>query len=284
MRSALADSVVGRNRSRRPRGILWEGPSPVDGHPIVAIATMTRNPRRANRKTGPMVQIYILRRDIPPLEAVMGGQDLSVCGHCPLRFHDAMKKRACYVNIGRGPRSVWLAYKAKSYPLLYDTLPDGSITLRTERFSGEKVRWGAYGDPAMLPESVVQSVNAVAAFHVGYTHQWRAPWARWTRGVFMASVETVAQESRAQALGWGTFRAGRCDGSDIGSSVLCKNVASGATCAECGVCDGRETSIYVPAHGSGSSWIPAERLVRRSREAVTSVVDCFSHHRTDVER
>jgi hypothetical protein len=214
-----------------------------------------------------MVQVYILRRDVPPLEAVARGKDLSACGPCPLRSRRGAKGRACYVNLGRGPRSVWLAYRARRYPLLYDVLPDGSAAVRAEVFAGEKVRWGAYGDPAMLPEGLVASVNAVAAFHVGYTHQWRVPWARWTRGVFMASVETQAQEARAHALGWGTFRAGRRDGSDVGAATLCDNVATGATCAECGACDGRRASIYVPAHGTGASWIPAERLARRPRDA-----------------
>jgi hypothetical protein len=37
--------------------VLWEGPSRLDGSPIVAIATF----RTDNRKTGPMIQTWIIR-------------------------------------------------------------------------------------------------------------------------------------------------------------------------------------------------------------------------------
>ena len=45
--------------------IIYNGPSLLDGQPIVVIATYSNR----NKKTGHVVQTYILRSDINPLEA-----------------------------------------------------------------------------------------------------------------------------------------------------------------------------------------------------------------------
>lgn len=232
----------------RAVGILWEGRSPVDGAPIVAIATDgSRNP-----KTGPMIQVWILRRDVPPHEAARDGRDASVCGACPLRYREGVG-RACYVTPFRAPLVVWRCYRRGDYG-----------RLRPEALRGRRVRWGAYGDPAMLPAGLVQACNRLAAGWSGYTHQWAQRWAAWTRGVFMASVETPRGESAARGRGWGTFRAGAPDGSDMGGAMHCPSDATGGavTCAECGACDGRAHAVFIPAHGQGAGLVPAARLSR----------------------
>jgi hypothetical protein len=238
-----------RSTQPQPHGILWEGPSPLDGAPIVAISVWSD----ANRKTGKCAQVYILRSDQSPIDAIHSGDDVSICGHCCMRSPHGYAGRGCYVQVGNGPLSVYRTYLAGKYQ-----------RIAPELFAGVTVRWGAYGDPAMLPEQVVLAVNAHAAAHLGYTHQWRLPFAQWTRGVLMASVETLAQEKKAHALGWGTFRAGASDGSDTGeNAVVCANERTGITCAECGVCDGRQLRIVIPAHGWGARSVPANRLLRK---------------------
>lgn len=234
-------------QSARPvRGVLWEGESPLTGDPIVAIATPT-----VNRKTGPMVQVWILRTDISPIDAIRMGNDTAICGHCPMRG-DGFSGRGCYVNVAQAPTVVWKAYRTGSYP-----------RIGSEALIGRMVRWGAYGDPAMLPEVLVRDVNAFARGWTGYTHQWAYPWAQWARGVFMASVETELQEQRLWAKGWGTFRAGQSDGSDIGKADLCANERTGELCNTCRRCDGRRARIYIPSHGTGKNFVPAMRLARR---------------------
>jgi len=64
--------------------ILYEGPSRIDGAPIVAIATGLDDPS-SNEKTGPMIQTWIMRSDIPPHVAQSSGDDASVCADCKLR-------------------------------------------------------------------------------------------------------------------------------------------------------------------------------------------------------
>ena len=93
-------------------GIIYKGPSLIDGKPIVVIATYSNR----NTKTGNVVQTYILCEDINPLEASKTGADASICGTCPLRgtpTTDPSRKiaagRRCYVNLGQGVLIVWRA-------------------------------------------------------------------------------------------------------------------------------------------------------------------------------
>ena len=80
--------------------ILYDGPSVLDGAPIVVIATL----ETSNAKTGAMVQTWILRGDIEPHQAVKTGEDASVCGNCPQRHNTG---GACYVMTHQAP----LAFK-----------------------------------------------------------------------------------------------------------------------------------------------------------------------------
>ena len=61
--------------------IIYQGPSLIDGKPIIAIATLNSR----NGKTGEMIQTWIMRSDIEPHKAIKTGEDSSVCGDCPHR-------------------------------------------------------------------------------------------------------------------------------------------------------------------------------------------------------
>jgi hypothetical protein len=94
-------------------GIIYNGPSLLDGKPIVVIATFSNR----NTKTGAVVQTYILRSDINPLEASKTGEDFSICGDCTMRGEvttDPARKQAkgrrCYVNLGQGVLIVFKSY------------------------------------------------------------------------------------------------------------------------------------------------------------------------------
>ena len=58
--------------------VFYDGPSLIDGAPIVAIAVLESE----NGKTGDMVQTYILRADVDPVSALRTGEDASICGDC----------------------------------------------------------------------------------------------------------------------------------------------------------------------------------------------------------
>ena len=64
--------------------ILYDGPSAIDGAPIVAILTGLANASR-NTGTGDMLQVYILRSDMMPEAARHTGADAASCGTCSMR-------------------------------------------------------------------------------------------------------------------------------------------------------------------------------------------------------
>ena len=75
--------------------VVYEGPSELNGAPIVAIITGLVTPS-TNTKTGPMAQLWILDATTEPHVAVKTGEDESVCGDCPAR------NKWCYVTTFKG--------------------------------------------------------------------------------------------------------------------------------------------------------------------------------------
>ena len=100
MRTLTKQRATVKSLPNKKGFILYDGPSVLDGSPIVCIATLSTS----NRKTGAMIQTWILRADKDPVTASKLGDDVSICGNCPLRHHTG---GACYVNIGQAPRSIF---------------------------------------------------------------------------------------------------------------------------------------------------------------------------------
>jgi hypothetical protein len=225
----------------------------LDGAPIVAIATMSTS----NRKTGDMVQTWILRADMGPVDASKAGADASICGDCPHRWHLG---GACYVNIGQGPLTIWEAYRRGRYTVA--TTEKGQLAIG----AGRRVRLGAYGDPAAVPADVWRALVSHAAGHTGYTHQWRRPDATALRTLCMASVDSAEELHAAQSDGWRTFRV--TDPAEIFElgEIECASDARGISCADCLACDGaqrsgRQASIAITVHGSLASRFKARPVV-----------------------
>jgi hypothetical protein len=151
--------------------IVWDGPSRIDGSPIMAIITGLRT-ASANPKTGDMLQTWILRSDMHPLDAIKAGSDYAICGSCIHRgtydeFGNPIDPRTCYVNpFSFG--SVFKGFKRGIYPRV------APATLRPY-LAGKPIRFGSYGDPAAVPARVWRSLRDGASGHTGYTHQWRRP-------------------------------------------------------------------------------------------------------------
>ena len=231
--------------------VVDRGLSPLDGMPYVAVLTL----HSANRKTGAMAQVFILRGDVSPLDALASGSDYTVCGDCPHRprFSPEHGKvvRSCYVNVGKSVMSVWRAFQRGRYP-------DYDPTLHASLLRGRRIRWGSYGDPAILSERVVRDLTAIADGHTGYTHQWRHPWAAWSRGLFQASCDSFADYLAASAEGWRTFAVVPENGAPF-SGKLCPATApdSRAQCLTCRLCDGAHLDIFVEAHGPGAAYVEA---------------------------
>ena len=209
---------------------LYEGISYLDYlTPVVCIMTMHSD----NTATGNMVQTWILRQDMPPVDAVKEDKDEAICGEC---IHRTL--RTCYVLVWQGPRSVWKTWKEGGY---------ASVTQKIlkRRLVGRSLRIGAYGDPAAIPTEVWDEVVPHAKEITGYTHHWhkRPHLARYC----MASVESAEERLEAKKLGFRTFRVlkkteerirseeAQCPKSEEAGKIL--------TCLECGYCNGNLTGL-----------------------------------------
>lgn len=227
--------------------VLDEFNSPIDGSPCVAILTLNCS----NRKTGNMAQVWILRSDINPVEALNTGEDVSICGDCPHR-KQADGSRSCYVNVGQAPNSVYKAYKAGKY------VKDPMCLESRKAVKGRSIRFGAYGDPAIIRPIIVDTLIKACKTHTGYTHQWRQSFADAFKGKFMASVDGANDYIDAMLSGWQTFSVVP-KGYKPSNIKLCPATVtnSKATCLTCSLCNGAKTSVYVEAHGSGAKYVTA---------------------------
>lgn len=231
--------------------ILYQGPSLIDGAPIVVIANRIVADSN-NAKTGAMVQTFIIRQDMRPLDAARLGYDYSICGHCPHRPSNA---GSCYVNIGRSVESVFGAYQRGRYAVLH---VDYDVSLLPDLFADSIFRLGSYGDPAAAPFRVWQHATRLVRARNGYTHQWRDFPA--FSSLCMASVDSEAQAVEARSSGWRTFRV-RAVGAPLmsGAEVVCpasEEAGKRTTCSECRACGGTSAkaraSITIIAHGATS--------------------------------
>ena len=219
--------------------ILYEGPSSLDDEPIAAIATLDSK----NRKTGNMVQVWIIRSDIAPVEASKIGADYSVCGNCPQRWHH---NGSCYVNLGQAPNSVYRSYTKGLYPNFdYE---------KHHRFiENRKVRLGAYGDPAAVPYEILHKFVQRAVGHTGYTHQ--AAHKRFDKrffGLVMVSADSPKMALKMQSRGARTFRVALDGDSYLENEVECFSESKGLSCLDCMLCDGagNRPNIAITVHGS----------------------------------
>lgn len=212
---------------------------------VAVIATGVRR-ASANIKTGRMVQVWIIRADMNPLEAIATGKDKRICGTCPHRGIKGERARTCYVQVDRAPNGIYKAFKRGRYPFL-------AIADYASVFTGKAIRFGAYGDPAVIPAAIVAELAKLATRHTGYTHQWRT--AEWLRPFVMASCDTLADYIEARARGWRTFRVTIGQTPQPGE-ILCpasSEAGMKTQCARCGLCNGARDgvkSIYIPVHGS----------------------------------
>ena len=232
--------------------IAYEGPSIIDGKPIVVIVNKI-NAKSKNDKTGAMVQTFIIRSDVDPVTALATGDDVSICGMCAHRPVLARKsgKPPCYVQVAKSVLAVYNAYKRGRY-----VKADPKIIARV--LAGKRLRIGTYGDPFAAPVQTWVDLVQYVAGHAGYSHQWqdtRFDHAAWAPLV-MASADTIDEAAQANLFGMRVFRV------SVGvdrqaSETVCPASAEGgkrATCADCMLCGGtskKARDIVIADHAAG---------------------------------
>lgn len=224
--------------------VAYQGPSRLDGGPVVVIVTLGS----ANDKTGDMNQAWVLRADVAPGTAIETGRDRSICGDCAHRSGGRLG-RSCYVVTWLGPTNVWKAYTAGKYP---SVLPHEAAAY----VAGEMLRLTAYGDMGAVPYFVWWNLLRGTTGHTAYTHQWRTCDQRLAEFA-MASVESEHEVDEANRLGWRTFRTRTPQEPIRSDEIVCPASAEadhGKTCAACLLCTGlrRPTArnIAIIAHGA----------------------------------
>lgn len=226
--------------------IAYEGPSMLDGSPIMLLVTRASK-QSANRKTGAVIQTYILRSDLSPVEASRNGSDVSICGNCP---HRQAINGTCYVNLAQGPSVVFKAFKRGIYPSL---TPEHAA----RELNGDMVRLGTYGDPTAVPFEVWETLLAQTSGHLGYTHQWKdARFARFAK-YCMASADSPEEYIEARQRGWRAFYVlPKGYQHKVPHAFLCpasEEAGKKLHCLECRACDGtatnRTASVFIPVHG-----------------------------------
>jgi len=255
--------------------IFYRGPSLLTGDPIVGVLTgLDRGSH--NAKTGPMAQVWVLRRDLPPMDAKRQNLDDAVCGTCKLRGRDG-KNSGCYVVAWQAPTNVYHALA--TYPLV--TWAELQAVVE-----GRSIRIAAYGDPAAIPFDVWRTILSTASGHVAYTHQWKTCDQR-LKAIAMASVETPDEFVSAGLRGWRTFRI-RMPGTSLiaGAEFACPasdEMQHRTTCQRCQLCRGTSSparSVAIVAHGKPSSLkafgihVP---MFRRSTGNVSDVPEGLRH-------
>ena len=222
--------------------IIYNGPSLLDGKPIVVIATYSNR----NKKTGHVVQTYILRSDLNPLEASKTGEDFSICGNCTMRGEvttDPQRKQAkgrrCYVNLGQGVLIVYKSYLRGVYK-------EGDAR---DMGRGRFVRVGTYGDPAAVPSHVWDELLSESDTWTAYSHQ-----SGWRPDIAMQSADSHADAIAHWKAGRRTFRVIKdLDHLDKAKEALCpasKEAGRRVQCTACKLCKGSSLakSIAIVEH------------------------------------
>ena len=235
--------------------IIYEGPSLIDGAPIVVIALV----KSSNKKTGNMVQTYIIRADKDPLTASKYGLDYSICGDCDHRGQldpngegKQAKKRSCYVTLFHGPLQVYKSYKKGNYDTAEDIASLGA---------GRMVRLGTYGDPAAVPSHIWDSLLKDSIGHTGYTHQNNIKGADVRPDLTMISADSLQDAQVAWQSKRRTFRIITAVSDKTDNEILCpasEEAGRKSQCNDCKLCMGSHQtapSIAIVAHGNGAAYI-----------------------------
>ena len=244
---------------KNPTGyILYEGKSLHQNakHDIVVIL-ITGN--SANKKTGNMMQLWIMLKDIDPILANKLGYDIAICGECPLKgiaHNDPTKKealnRTCYVNF-QTVRHIYRAYKKGNYPPM--TPSHMSKKIRYNPIDVRRgIRLGAYGDPALIPSNVIDGLRSKLPKETGitaYTHQSNSQNANLDSS-FMISCETLEQAQTQWDQGRRTARTIKSIDDLQSNEMFCPATKEGGSrlqCFECKLCNAERDKRSI-------AWLP----------------------------
>lgn len=239
--SLVALPVIAEREYNSNGLILYEGPSKINGEPIVVICTGLTHASQ-NSKTGNLISSWILPTKENPVKAVQSGSDEAVCGSCPARG------TYCYVNLAKGgPLAVYETYKRGRYKT--------ATAADLEKFKGRKLRIGSYGEGTAADYELWETILKFTIGHTAYTHRYEECDQRFKK-IMMASVETEEQMIAARKMGWRTFRNRLANEPLVKGEFMCPASKEGGMrtkCDTCLACDGGSPpkgSVTIVNHGT----------------------------------
>ena len=214
-----------------------------DGNNIFVVSkSKTTNRKISDGK--PLVQTYTFSRDQYNLATKSKGfgmkrffaLDGSNCMDC--KFSGNQGSGGCYThkfNQYVGFLSMLRSIKLDQLtPVTSDKVSE-IIELSRDTY----VRFGTYGEPSLMPLSIIKSMTESASSWTGYTHQHHKEFAQGYKDYFMASTHTEEESDNRSADGWRSFIA--LDNGSDADAISCpasKEAGFVSNCAKCSLCSG----------------------------------------------
>jgi len=187
--------------------------------------------------------------------------DTNTCFDCPYSYNQNNgKSGGCYTH--KGMQYVGLKSMLNRLNKLYhnnsikplDPQQVKDYLSASKYLHPKVVRFGAYGEPVLLPLNLVGKLYKLAPKTTGYTHQWHKPLVSAYSKYLMASCHSVIEASVANSMGWRGFVS--VDKSQLTAGAICPAAKEfkghKKTCVECGACNGRSTgrtnNIFINKH------------------------------------
>lgn len=198
--------------------------------------------KSGNRKIGKAVQIWIVPRNETVTESRRNGNDAKTqCKGCPLASNHGCYVGSYYVDAIQ--RAAWAVKKP------YAKNKADIVRLVKNKF----VRFGAYGNPSLIPLSLVKLITKHASGWTGYFHDW--PLMSFDKAKEYAKYFMVSCEPdnyvEAYKLGFRAFVT-RDPSRPVPAGLVDCPSSKGVTCADCQLCCGTSKparSISIPVHG-----------------------------------
>lgn len=198
--------------------------------------------KSGNRKIGNAIQIWVVPRNETVTESRRNGNDSKTqCKGCPLASNHGCYVGSYYVDAIQ--KAAWAGKK----PVVKSK--QDIVNLVKGRF----VRFGAYGNPSLIPLSLVKLIADNASGWTGYFHDWNLmsfDKAKAYGKYFMASCEP-GNVDQALSMGLRVF-ATRPQSDTVPTGLIDCPSSRGVTCSQCQLCSGtskRARSVSIPVHG-----------------------------------
>tara|TARA_R110000851_G_scaffold13330_1_gene45541 strand:+ start:2338 stop:3099 length:762 start_codon:yes stop_codon:yes gene_type:complete len=180
--------------------------------------------------------------------------DKASCLDCPLSYNQNNgKSGGCYTHKGMQLMGLKSMLRSLNRNLdSIDTFKESDFNTFVAKVKNtypvDLVRFGAYGEPILLPLKVVEVLSTLSQKTTGYTHQWNKPQYQKYNQFFMSSTHTEMERELAKDLGYRSFfvATNEISGFKLDKAVNCpasKESEKNLSCIACGLCNGNSKGI-----------------------------------------